>query len=142
MGQVHPGKRIHLEMRARSFVLYLDGGKERIELPYGDIDEVLEQLTKAMASPQYLEAEQLPARLTPDGHMLDDSPKLLRKSSNGRKRMRPICHGCGQPVNDPDMVDLAQREMDCILCTSCYLKVRGRLYPSQTEGQRKSMRRK
>ena len=129
MSDVHPGERVHLELRSQTFVLYTDGGSQRIELPYGDADEVIAQLTKVLGSDQYLRAEALPANRSADGHLLDDSPRKLRKSSSGRRRMRPICERCQKPIDDPRMNKLSQQEFNTYLCRDCYLRARQAIYP-------------
>lgn len=127
---IHPGQRIHLELRRDTFVLYNDGGQQRIELPYGDTDEVISQLTRVMMSVGYLASEKLPANRSPAGHILNDSPRKLRKAGHGgRPRMRFICAHCSAPVNERKMADLSQREFNQYLCGSCYMAARKKMYP-------------
>lgn len=125
---VHAGKHVHLEMRGDRFVLYTDGSQQRIELLYGAADEIIEHLSRVMASPQYREAKPPPPG-RPDGHLVNRQ-RMLRKSGGGRMRLRPICAGCGDAINDSSMAELSQREMNDLLCASCYLTIRNKLYPA------------
>lgn len=126
---IYPGQRIHLELRRDTFVVYNDGGSQRIELPYGDTDEVIDQLTRVTMSNGYIRAGKLPANRSADGHILKDAPRKLRPASTTRPRMRFICGHCGMTVNDRRQTQLSQREFNEYLCSGCYLIARQKLYP-------------
>lgn len=128
---IHPGQRIHLELRNASFVIYTDGGEQRFEVPYGDADEVIEQLTRVLGSEGYMMAGPLPANRSPTGHMLNDSPRKLSmaKGGNARPRMRFMCVHCGEAINDRKITDLSQREFGQALCPPCYIAARQKMFP-------------
>jgi len=127
---VHPGQRIHLELRKDTFVLYTDQGRERIELPYADADEVIEHLTRVMGSDEYLVADKLPPSRSPEGHLLDDSPRKMRLAGSGKKKMRIICNQCQLPIDSGKARDLSKREFGVYLCTPCYRHRREQLFPN------------
>lgn len=123
----HPGERIHLELRRATFVLYTDHAKERIELPYADADEVVEQLTKVIMSENYQLARKLPPARSATGHLLDDTPQKLRPTSPKRKLLF-VCD-CGNKY-PAQIRKLAVQELGKPMCRDCYTAERSKLYPS------------
>lgn len=136
MGEVHPGQRVHLELRRGVFILYTDQGKQRIELPYADADEVIEHLTRVLGSDEYLIAKKLPPERSADGHLLDDSPRKMRTVDGGNhKKMRIICNKCKQAITSPSARDLSKREFGIHLCENCYKLARDHIFPISPEGK-------
>lgn len=119
MTNTFPGRRVHLELRRSTFLLYTDGGKDRIELPYGDADEVVAHLTRVISSEEYLLAERLPPTMGPEGALLGEGPRPVRITSK-RNRMRILCRKCKDPINDKRMVTLSQRVLGYHACQTCF----------------------
>lgn len=131
---INPGTRVHLELRRDTFVLYTEGGSQRLEVPYADADEIVSHLTKVIGSDAYLTAPPQRPSGSGDGHLLNDSPRKLRPAEHGRKKMRPVCQRCGGVV-PYKIAELSQKEFGYYLCRTCYVHMREQLFSSVIDHQ-------